>query len=59
MSNGTISGGEIKDVIIIAYVLGLLEMDKEGGTFLSEQDTATLAKIETEIRLYCRIYTLR
>lgn len=57
MSNGTISGGEIRDVIIIAYVLGLLEMDKEGGTFLSEQDTAALAKIETEIRALLPIYT--
>ena len=56
MINGTISGGEVRDVIIIAYVLGLLEMDKD-GVFLSEQDTATLAKIEKEIRALLPIYT--
>ena len=56
MINETISGGEVRDVIIIAYVLGLLEMDKE-GVFLSEQDTATLARIETEIRALLPIYT--
>ena len=45
-----VSSGELNDVAKIAYVLGLLEMDKDSGVFLSKEDTAILSEVEASIR---------
>ena len=51
-----ISSGEVRDITIVAYCLGLLEMDKD-GVFVNEELTKEVSEIETKIRALIANYS--